>query len=137
MYDRVRSALAYTSQVFSSVWINKAPCPASTAELVSTFEFVNTKPTVYVETIYSNETKIDNLMPHLGCLAKLKDQGFPLAVWDWNEFRTAFSISNSGCTSAISSTTSSSSYSAKKNQTMKLVEMIEQLEDENDVKNWC
>lgn len=140
MYDRVRTNLLsdYSFYYVTSVWISKTPCPSCVDELETTFQHASTKPTVYVETLNFNETNVENnLMEHLGCLAELIEKGFTISAWDWNEFKNTFSITNTDCVSAISTTTSNTLYTKKKDYLTEFVNMIQQLEDDNDVIDLC
>lgn len=121
----------------TDIWINRVPCPDCVNLLLGAFPS-ETKPTIYLETFVFNETNFENLMLDMSCMAKIQSSGFPVKSWDWDMFKTYITETGSvNCLNTIVTNTSDPVYSTKKANFEKLLTMIQELQDENSISEWC
>ena len=135
IYDCLRNEVAARGVLPpTDIWVNKVPCPRCTTEL--SLALPPDYTTIHVESFLFNETNLENIMEQFGCLARL-DSRTTLEPWDWDTFMSQFNLINPTYTSIINSATTEETYILKKSVFNRLFSMIKQLEDNNNIKDWC
>ena len=119
------SETAATNNHITDIWLSRAPCKPCIEILEYAFAGANIKPTIHIESWKINNHQVatyGTVLQSMGCLSKLKSQGYRIAVWDWDMFQEE--TDSTSCNYFDTNLLSNSLYATEKQSLTKCLPLI-------------
>ena len=112
----------------SDIWANYSPCPYCARKLLDYYEDGDNKPTIHIARIYTESDDLSHVLESLKFLVKLKNKGFKIVAWNFNEFKASGGFTNV-CTSAITTAYANANFTSELQELGRRVTFIQALGD--------